>query len=490
MQAKSQKRRRTSWQRDKNVDLALNYAPKCAMDLCVAPKKVREIGEWLDQPDRPSLLILVGSPGIGKSTLAQVVIKERNQKVVSWNEPFCFWMQDVRGATTTVSPMESFCRFMESIRSPQTSLHLDDTSSRGMREADTVNSVVLLDSLPYAHTDDSKARLRQVLSTHAMASSTPTILILSDVVEGKASQSLPDLVDPHLISRGLVRTLHINPPTRDRFDKAIKRIARLANVASNNGDMSNLYDMSGGDIRSALLTLQLCRAESGSCKIDMKNDIKLSLFHALGKLLYAKRLETAPPNPFPISRWNETRNPLDFEPETVLESIDDETALNFVNYHSASFFNDISELSEAMDMLSCASMLVHGRLRPGRTGLSHTNASQSLIGRAVAFSNTNMAKRRFRQFSSPLCFQLWSHRAANQRVLRSWREDKRRAMVQMYEGDDVCSVDLFPFSRTVGYATPTLSGVLGSAVAQSLSPSEQVQDEHDQVCREDDIVSD
>ena len=83
------------------------YAPTNAADLCVAPKKVKEIREWMlqtaspqslsndvdggydqrqQQTAPPRLLVLVGSPGVGKSSTIHVLASELGWTVHQWND--------------------------------------------------------------------------------------------------------------------------------------------------------------------------------------------------------------------------------------------------------------------------------------------------------------------------------------------------------------------------------------------------------------------
>jgi cell cycle checkpoint protein len=73
------------------------YAPTKLEDLCIAPKKVKQVKEWLED-GTAGMLILVGSPGIGKSTLVKILCR----KVHEWvEEPSC------------VSPIQSFASFLQ-----------------------------------------------------------------------------------------------------------------------------------------------------------------------------------------------------------------------------------------------------------------------------------------------------------------------------------------------------------------------------------------
>ena len=65
------------------------FSPKSSADLCVAPKRVKEIKSWMEDAvngNQLKLLVLVGKPGIGKSTMIRVLAKELSFNVLSWNE--------------------------------------------------------------------------------------------------------------------------------------------------------------------------------------------------------------------------------------------------------------------------------------------------------------------------------------------------------------------------------------------------------------------
>ena len=80
------------------------HAPQQAANLCIAPKKIDEVRAWLGshterrhsrriktpssiyEAPPPTLLILVGSPGVGKSTLIHVLAKELKLEILKWKD--------------------------------------------------------------------------------------------------------------------------------------------------------------------------------------------------------------------------------------------------------------------------------------------------------------------------------------------------------------------------------------------------------------------
>lgn len=185
----------------------------------------------------------------------------------------------------------------------------------------------------------------------------------------------------------------------------------------NEDRLSELYDETGGDVRAALTTLQMwyprqqsavaagglhvsqvsltskqksgnnrrrrrgrdesaaqkrsadpstissdCGSMQGNQKgKKQRNEPKLSTFHALGKLLYAKRGEKASLESSWTTCSNATsRPPLAFDPETVLEQAQYSSlgsVLRFLHYHSVAFYTDIENLSDAFHGFSDVAML-------------------------------------------------------------------------------------------------------------------------------------
>jgi hypothetical protein len=89
--------RSSSEERSKNQLMWVDkYAPTHSSDLCVAPKKVKEVKEWMSLAlsnefysfgsTSSKLLILTGSPGIGKSAMVRVLAKELGFTLLEWED--------------------------------------------------------------------------------------------------------------------------------------------------------------------------------------------------------------------------------------------------------------------------------------------------------------------------------------------------------------------------------------------------------------------
>jgi len=103
---------------------------------------------------------------------------------------------------------------------------------------------------------------------------------------------------------------------------------------------------------------------------QFERDNKLSAFHALGKLLYAKRVPLYSSNdgketPKVSIKYNDKKilsvpPSLQFIPEEVVQAseMDLTGIVSFLTYHSPSFYTDIEELSDAFELFSDASILL------------------------------------------------------------------------------------------------------------------------------------
>jgi cell cycle checkpoint protein len=232
------------------------------------------------------------------------------------------------------------------------------------------------------------------MTAYIQKSQIPTILIFSDVYEGRCKpEVLERFIDPALLSSpNMTKIIQINPVTKPKMKSCLLRIVKgegkhgLTRMLStrggsscSNGDiMEELHTQSGGDLRHAIMTLQFQfvgdeeythnqRSHSSSSRdkrlLETKHqskepkksqrDVRLSTFHTLGKLLYAKRINNLTCN-------IDTRPSLEFEPEMVLENstIGLNGAINFLGYHSPDFFTDITELSYAFGRFSDAAYLL------------------------------------------------------------------------------------------------------------------------------------
>ena len=183
------------------------YRPTNIKDLCVAPKKISEVREWVEHfnnngsssndnnhsysqyhgsnninNNSSKLLILVGSGGIGKSTLIHVLAKELHWKVSQWNE-----LHNVKISSPTssaasssifISPesqLSSFEEFLSSsalgcnialVNDPGSTIENgSDSDGDAISKCNYRRPLVLIDGIPNLHSVQNEARFRYVYTT-------------------------------------------------------------------------------------------------------------------------------------------------------------------------------------------------------------------------------------------------------------------------------------------------------------------------------------
>jgi cell cycle checkpoint protein len=412
------------------------FAPKSSSELCVAPKKLKEIKSWVQnsmssisksQQQQQKLLVLVGSPGIGKSTTIRIIARELNTSILSWNESFHQRTStDIHSgglfSVEQTSALNSFNEFLQQSGSGIASLQV--VSSSEDRSINNSNAIILLEDLPNLHGVSAELRFRNMMSRHLQRSHVPTILVFSDVSEGRhRPEDLERLINPDILYDNEQTTImQIQPVTKPKMKKVLTAIAKQENCRFSTNFFEEIHHQSNGDIRHAIMTLQLHatgrpKAKSGTITLGNEGqnnrDTKLSTFHSLGKLLYAKRA---------LDVNGDSR--LAFDPETILQRSDlgIEGSLRFLEFHSVDFFTDITELSRAYSSFSDVADMLGYATAPGRNRGIHDGSSSvfpydcasSIAGRTVANTNIHPAPNKFRQFSRPKVFDVMRNGFQNQ----------------------------------------------------------------------------
>ena len=211
--------------------------------------------------------------------------------------------------------------------------------------------------------------------------------------------------------------------------------------------------------------------------------LQMSGLHALGKLLYAKRLPPTPDDP---------RGPLSFSPERVVDTNDMHCSsiLAFTVHHSPSFFTDCEELSDAYRSFSDADVFVskifsQDRDR-GETVYPGAYAT-SLVGRTVAAFNSHPAPRTFHPLTKPPLYE-------NSRKMGENKVTMEGLQARVSEGEisrggfGEFVTDMLPYLRQIHPTDASLSLSLHSHVRKEQRGSVGKQDSR--VLADDDIMDD
>eukprot|EP00956_Cyclotella_meneghiniana_P032530 scaffold89939_cov51-Cyclotella_meneghiniana.AAC.3 len=512
------------------------HTPQTASNLCIAPKKIEEVRNWLsthiqtrqrrrnnggysmyEAPPTP-LMILVGSPGIGKSTLVRVLANEMKLEVLTWNDVHTEYMQSSGDEYVPYqNQMGSFEEFLIGAGTGMDSL----VDEKDDRYESFDGSIILIEEIPNLYNAEAAQLFRNIMDNHVQKSNVPTVFIFSDVYEGKHKpEDLERLISKQLLESILVQILPIQPVTKTKMKKCIETIAKAEGLGRLASDfMEELHLSSGGDLRHAIFALQFQYAAKNnrletSSSSTTRRDTKLSSFHALGKLLYAKRIpkcEDFPPSPTSVqlshvSKWADDRGQLEFIPENVLEQTDMNTgsAIAFLSYHSPDFFTDISDLSRAFGHISDAATFLD-RFGPGEGPFPMDYAS-SLGGRAIADANRNPAPNQFRRLSAPKVFEVMKKSRENSVKMGQLRKRLSVGCQQISVGENIGSAHHFithslPYLRSiipqdVNYALANLHTYAKEATPTSSKPDQseyiaaQQEQQQQAVLMEDDLVDD
>ena len=309
------------------------HAPKSSADLAMHKKKVEEVRAWLQQADAslqlglpPSkrMLVLIGPPGSGKSTMLRVIAEELHFEICEWFEPRSdAWDPDRQREGPYESRMTQFGDFLRaSLRTLSLCLVPAGGAAAGPTGAAAASTgmrrrLVLLDELPNAHNDDISRQL-QVLLRRALATARfPMALVLCTGADSSTAmqKQLETLLGPDAQST-LLTTVQVNPVADTLLTKAIKHVAAIERVDLPPTALSSLVTQANGDLRSAFHALQYASAgrtrqgpppkgkalakkargggqeatggaSSSSAPTDgaTKSDRFLDLFHSIGSIL-------------------------------------------------------------------------------------------------------------------------------------------------------------------------------------------------------------
>jgi cell cycle checkpoint protein len=478
----------------------VRYAPTSSAVLAVAPKKVQEIRDWMQrhkdykeqQPSRPlngshappPMLILVGSPGIGKSAAVKCLAAEVEIELMEWTEGMVttgnltssrseeqFTTRTGIGVHSPLNAFEQYLKQCGSDLQPLMTLSQVPLPGESKSSRKVLHKLLLIDELPYTHTPDAQRALQSIFTHHVQRRSIPTIFIHSDAPEGKArTEDLqrylhPQVFMPHPSTGPWCHIIAMHPPTKIKFRKVIQGImlSEATSIASAKSSyVDELQERCGGDLRFAISTLQLEMIGDAFAAVHLANgsqnhqrlqprDSKLSAFHALGKLLYAKRLSNK------TSSATCERPPLELGPDSVMRQNDMELGniLHFLSFHCVDFYTDVQEVDTAMSYFSDVATLCDHAVAFGSsaTSSSLTDVASAMSCRIVAHTNTHPAPFSFRPLGAPKVYDVLRKRQCNQERIRcrcyQYYSSAGGRTMDHHVNDRIFAVDMMPFLQAI-----------------------------------------
>ena len=236
----------------------------------------------------------------------------------------------------------------------------------------------------------------------------PIVIIISESASAKKTGSIRQIFPPESMERLGIQSIVFNPVTSANMVKALTRIA----VVEAQGErrfsvpdkiaLESLAESAGGDIRAAINALQFSclndnvdlreafhstnkvskakpvRGKSKSIKASSEfskiggKDQSLVMFHALGKVLYAKREEELEPATLPSHLSRHSRRTLISNPDEVI----DKTTLSpdafncFLHHNFPPFYSKLEDASRVSEYFSTSDLLLREWGPAGKISLS------------------------------------------------------------------------------------------------------------------------
>ncbi|XP_054164723.1 cell cycle checkpoint protein RAD17-like [Oppia nitens] len=292
---------------------------KDSKDLALSTQKCRQLMDWFrsqfkDKTCLSKFLLLNGPTGTGKTTSVKVLAKEFNVEVIEY-KPYSQHLETVLDEALTerrdyglqsMNQIDNFKHFIYQSVRYRDRLVIDEQTNRSTVWS---NRLILIEDFPniFHIKPETLHKELRLLNKRFGNSLVPIVFIISDTTNGQSDEY--KLLPKQLQHDLRFITINFKPITDNSLQKILERT--FGNKLSTN-ELKTIIGVSSGDVRNALNNMQLIYKhlnEDNKCdkntkrlrkaKTDIKptfdyvsRDSSLTVSHAIGKVLYAKRLDT------------------------------------------------------------------------------------------------------------------------------------------------------------------------------------------------------
>jgi cell cycle checkpoint protein len=424
------------------------YGPGSLEELAVHKKKVADVRTWLtdvfDGRGRKRLLLLKGPAGSGKTTTMSLLTKELAIDMHEWKNP-------INSMATSDSFISATAQFDDFVGRTGTfgSLTFDEPAPSSQQALPTVSSngqrqLVLVEEFPntFARASSAVQSFRTSILNYLAANTpsataffsaqadshpsvTPIVMIISETLLSTNTAAADSftahrLLGPEILTHPGVSVIEFNPIATTFMTKALDMIvvkeARRSGRKKTVGPqvIQRLAEL--GDIRSAVSSLEfLClrgddaegwgakvnfakkkgpkdvpitKMEQESLELVTQRESTLGIFHAVGRVVYNKRVPEVPnhPVPQPPNWFPERRRPKASEVnvDTLIDELGTDTQTFVAALHEnyalscggADGEETIDSIEGCIEALSDADLLSPDRFGAGagRRNLQGTSA--------------------------------------------------------------------------------------------------------------------
>lgn len=345
------------------INFLNDIIPQTVGDLCVHPKKIKEIEEWLkfalhltNHKKNTQFLLLTGPTGCGKTATTLTVCKSMNVKVVEWINPVDIDFEFVHGSTQT-------SRFLDFFSQSKYSSLFDSSDSK---------KILLVKEFPNIFLKRI-GEFFDILEECYYKATYPVIFICSDT-SSKDLNFQRILFPEEVQMKYSIANINFNACAPTLLKKAIERAQDVLKRDPNTFKVPSpaireaVITSSGGDIRLAIHQFYMASLRESAdlhiitdnkkshkkClgnKFTIKNmgkDEKLGLFHGLGRVLNPKRQVDG-------SSWR-----INCDIEKLIDEFNAQpnnfSSFLFENY--LKYFGNLLDAGHAADVLSFTSLLL------------------------------------------------------------------------------------------------------------------------------------